>query len=273
MSYFTLGDIPKKDLNLVKDQIEIQRDGNITYYRRKDLDIDPEFFREYLISDTPPMINPNRARCVQKVESPRGELYVKRFHYHRTYRKKHRWFFGYRFQRAYGPTYLSRALTACERGHPITEPLLAARWPSEIIRQESLVVMRPVEGTPLKNIFRDPKVPVPQKLSLLKKTLRSLFKMHLDKIAYGDTKIRHILINQKNQPNWIDFDKIQIDTKNRLLFLDDLRRLLVTAANHFVDSEIDREEFFSEIWEVYLSTTHYSGTFNRLLRFQCKRRI
>ena len=273
MSYFTYGDIPKKDFNLVKDQIKIQREGDITYYLRKDLDIEPEFFKEYLISDTPPMINPNRARCTQKIESPWGDLYVKRFHYHRTYRKKHRWFFGYRWNEAHGPLQFARALYAFNLGHNLAEPLLAASKKSEGLRQESLLVIKEIPGKCLSDYLKSSAPSLDKKITILEQAVQRINAMHEDKISFGDTKVRHLYWKEaENNIYFLDFDKLKINTTNFLRQVADFRRLIVTAYNKISQGGADLN-WQQELWPLIEEETNLSSWPRKLLHFQLSRRL
>ena len=277
MSYFTYGDIPKKDFNLVKDQIEIRSEGEVTYYLRKDLDIDPTKFNYYL-SDAPATYRQNRARLTTQIpaeESPvkNQALFVKRFHYHRTYRKKHRWFFGYRWNEAHGPLQFARALYAFNLGHNLAEPLLAASKKSEGLRQESLLVIKEIPGKCLSDYLKSSAPSLDKKITILEQAVQRINAMHEDKINFGDTKVRHLYWKEaENNIYFLDFDKLKINTTNFLRQVADFRRLIVTAYNKISQGGADLN-WQQELWPLIEEETNLSSWPRKLLHFQLSRRL
>ncbi len=262
--------LSRNDWNPVADQINCLTIDNGLFFVEKDSPIDPAYFAPYLLENNPKTIRPGRARLTQEVSTPWGAFYVKRFHYHRTYRKKQRWFSGYRWQQAHGLSQFCRALYASNRGHNLPRPVLAGRR-AHRLRQESLLVIPRVHGDNLKIIYRDPQTSLPNKLALYRRAVEAISSMHQDRISFGDTKIRH-LIQSGTQLYFIDFDKLLTRTRNILRRVADFRRLTVTTTDQLKQfyAQFDWNE---ELWPCLEERSGLSGVGKKLLRFQLSRRL
>ncbi len=264
-----------RELELVKDLAKVHRTDGMTLFLRRDLELDPRPFMELLASDEPgKTMQPNKGRFVIKsMQSGIGPLAVKRFHYHRTYRRKQRWFMGYAWQAAQGPQQFVRSLYAFSRGHRVVEPVLALRRPVGRARQESLLVTRMVVGRSLKNLFLDPAVELEDKFVLFRHGLGALKSMHSDGIAFGDAQTRHQIMDAAGWLWWLDFDKMAISSAGYCRRDRDLRRFFSSALLRISQSGADFDAAFEGMLQRLDATYPLHPIWRRILILEIGKRL
>ena len=260
---------------MVADGVLIEQRGDQTLFLRRDLALDPAPFLALLAEEKPGRtFQPNKGRFVLKAQpSDLGPLASKRFHYHRTYRRKQRLLMGYRWQTPHGPLQFIRALYAFRRGHLLAEPVLALRRPCGRIRQESLLVTRWAEGVSLREIFLDPERPMEAKLAFFRQGLLALKAMHDDGIAFGDAQSRHQIIDAEERMWWLDFDKMAIRGVGRGKRDRDLRRFTSSAVVRISQSGRDLPDASADVLATLRETYPLPGFWRRTLELEVKRRV
>jgi len=255
--------------------IEIRRSGDQTLYMRRDIALDPAPFIELLARDEPgATYRPNRGRFVIKsISSDTWALVSKRFHYRRTYRRKQRWLMGYSWQMAHGPQQFLRSLYATRLGHRLVEPVMALRRRTGMLRQESLLVTRRVEGISLKDFFLDSSNPLDAKLLLFQQGLRALKAMHDDGITFGDAQSRHQILDDTGRMWWLDFDKMAVCSSGFGRRDRDLRRFFSSTLLRINQSGIDFEKAFEEMREVLKRAYTLPALWERILFLEVRRRL
>ena len=267
--------VSNRELGLVEGRIEVRQVDSITLFIRPELSLDPSQFISLLTEDRPgETYQPGKGRFVLKfLPAEVGPVVSKRFHDHRTYRRKQRWFMGYRWQKAHGITQFVRALYTSSRGHRVVEPLLALRRNTGFLRQESLLVTRAVEGVSLRDLFLDPGHPWEEKLELFQRGIHALKAMHEDGISFGDAQTRHQILDKEDRIWWLDFDKMAVDGAGRHRVDRDLRRFVSSTLMRMKQSGHDLDRSRQAVMEVLEETYPLPSIWRGILHLEVKKRV
>ncbi len=268
--------VPRAEWDLVSDRAFIVELGAIRVFMRRDIPISPDQFTWLLSRDEPgETIQPNKGRFVVKnLDSNIGPLVSKRFHYHRTYRKKQRFFMGYCWQHAHGPTQFTRALYANLMGHRVVEPVSAMQRNVSGWRQESLLITRHARGVALKDFFLDRSINLDNKIEKFKIGLCELRAMHADGVAFGDAQTRHQIFDEEAGCLWwLDFDKMAVRNIGVGKRDCDLRRFFSSSLLRITQSGHSFEDTYGSMLEVLDAVYPQPALWRRIFSIEVRRRI
>ena len=201
-----------------------QRDSLEIWRRGEHPELEAEWFVPFL--DGRPPVEPvkdSHSRKTYRWQSPAGRVYVKLF----TYAASDRWGDWLREMfdwKRYGHQQFERLLQLKENGFNVARPLLALERREGWLKRSSLVVLEQIKGTSLSAYLKE--ASVEEAYDFFERGLKVLQRMHALNIAYGDTKLDNLLMDEEAELAWTDYDDLKVDYRWLPSKLRDLRRYL-----------------------------------------------
>jgi tRNA A-37 threonylcarbamoyl transferase component Bud32 len=234
------------------EDVVYEREGDLEVWRHRcGEEMLSEWFVPFLRGEAPvEPVKDSHSRKTYRWESPGGVVYVKAFLYTNPYTWKDvvRQYVSFKRQ---GLEQFKKIKHLYEIGVNVARPYLALEKRCSLLKRKGLVVMEAVEGRALKDALKKREVSTE---AVFRQGLDHLKFMHENDIAFGDTRLNNLLLNERGDIYWIDYDQLKTNYRWWPSKLRDLRRYIcswLSLENRFKLEEIRKifkEEYSLNFW-------------------------